>query len=156
MSTEYKDLSDAQRKNLELCTKYPILIPTDSEDYCYEYTWLDEIEDGWRLSFGMEWAKEIQEFINELPKEEKDEVKIRCLKEKFGVFRQYFTSYPKGIDDIISKYERISRETCVNCGKSATKISISWICPWCDDCATNKKETYINMTEYYKEVQNND
>ena len=159
MSNEYKDwlndLTDTQRKNLELCNKYPILIPTNSEDYDYEYTWLDEIEDGWRFAFGEEWAKEIQEFVNQLPEDEKDEVEIRCLKEKFGVFRQYFTKYPEGISNIIDKYEKISRETCIKCGKPATKISLGWISPWCDDCANNKGERYLTMTEYYKEMQDN-
>ena len=39
----------------------------------------------------------------------------------------------------IQKYENLSWETCVKCGKPATHLSIGWICPYCEDCV-NKSE----------------
>lgn len=52
--------------------------------------------------------------------------------------------------DIIRKYERLSKRTCINCGKPATKISTGWISPWCDDCANNKYESYIPIEDFYE------
>lgn len=42
---------------------------------------------------------------------------------------------------IIEKYEKISRNTCIVCGKPATKISNGWICPYCDEHYHNGIET---------------
>ena len=39
----------------------------------------------------------------------------------------------KEVQDIISKYEKLSRNTCIVCGKPATKISGGWISPFCDE-----------------------
>ena len=77
MSNAFKDwlndFSEKQRKNYELCMKYPILVPRnvwtgkEVDDYDYEYTMLDHIDDGWRIAFGEEWVKEVQDAINKLP-----------------------------------------------------------------------------------------
>ena len=94
MSNAFKDwlnnFSEKQRKNYELCMKYPILVPRnvwtgkEVDDYDYEYTMLDHIEDGWRTAFGEEWAKEVQDAINKIPDEDRDKVYITQLKEKYG------------------------------------------------------------------------
>ena len=71
MSNEFKDLyndfTETQKKNYELCMKYPILVPTDHwtgetwEDYMFESTELDNIPLGWKNAFGEQWASEVQE-----------------------------------------------------------------------------------------------
>ena len=148
MSNEFKDwysnFSDEQKKNYELCMKYPILIPKnvwtgkEVEDYDYEYTMLDFIPDGWRIAFGEEWAKEVQDAINEPPEDNRDEIYITQLKEKFGQFRQYFNCYTDKLNAVVCKYEDLSIKTCIRCGNSATKVSTGWISSFCDNCA---KET---------------
>lgn len=53
--------------------------------------------------------------------------------------RWYDNGAPEGafeeINKIIHKYENISERTCIRCGKPATKISLGWISPYCDECA---------------------
>ena len=152
----YADFSDEQKKNYELCMKYPILVPKNAwmgeefEDYDYEYTMLNHIEDGWRIAFGEEWAKEIQEAINKIPDEDRDKVYIIQLKEKFGRFRQYFSYYTDELDTVVHKYEELSKRICIKCGKPATKININWISPYCDDCINGFNNIeFMDINEYY-------
>lgn len=134
-------------KNKELVDKYPFLAfkkynfdyDTDSYyipyDYDYESTWLDAIPDGWRIAFGEQLCQELKDALDEY--DYTDEYTILQIKEKYGCLRIYDNGIPIGcrVHDIIRKYERISEKTCIGCGKPATKISLGWICPWCDDCA---------------------
>ena len=147
MSNESKDwinnFSEKQKKNYELCMKYPILVPKNAwtgkevKDYDYNYTMLDHIPYGWRTAFGEEWAKEVQDAINKLTEDDRDKVYITQLKEKHGEFRQYFSYYTDELDAVIRKYELLSKITCIECGKPATKVSTDWISPYCDECAKN-------------------
>ena len=41
--------------------------------------------------------------------------------------------------ELIQKYEDLSYDTCIKCGKPATIITDGYILPYCDDCY-NKKE----------------
>ena len=147
MSNEFKDwindFSEEQKKNYELCIKYPILVPKnvltgkEVKDYDYNYTMLDLIPDGWRTAFGEEWANEVQCAINKLPEYGRDRIYITQLKEKYGEFRQYFSYYTDELVAVISKYELLSKITCIECGNHATKVSTNWISPYCDECAKN-------------------
>lgn len=56
------------------------------------------------------------------------------------------------IQDIISKYEKISARTCIECGKPATKISLGWISPWCDDCSSKIHDHFMDINDYFSEV----
>ena len=85
------------------------------------------IPDGWRKSVV---PKLVDDFV------------ISDCKEKFGELRVYWY-YENPIDDdllydkieeIIGKYELISRKTCVKCGRLATTQSRGWILPFCSGC----------------------
>ena len=162
MSNEYKDwladLNDEQRRNYELCIKYPILIPTSRwtgetwDDYMYEMTELDHVPQGWRIAFGEQWAAEVQEAINKIPENERNKIRIMDLKEKYGQFRQYFSRYTDELDEIISKYERLSERICIHCGAPATKMSQGWISPYCDPCSEKIPFMMVNIDEWFKEV----
>ena len=155
----YNDFSDKQKKNYELCMKYPILVPKNAwtgkevKDYDYEYTMLDHIEDGWRIAFGEEWAKEIQEAIYKIPEEDRDNIYILQLKEKYGVFTQYFSHYTDELYKVIHKYEDLSKKICINCGKPATKISLGWISPYCSDCSKKiaKHNRLVDINKWFTE-----
>lgn len=168
MSNEFKDwysnFSDEQKKNYELCMKYPILIPKnvwtgkEVEDYDYEYTMLDFVPDGWRIAFGEEWAKEVQDAINELPEDNRDEIYITQLKEKYGQFQQYFNYYTDEIDAVIHKYEDFSMKICIQCGNFATKVSTGWISPYCTECAKSIGECcFVDIDEWIgdDDIENN-
>ena len=153
MSDEFKNWSreptDEQKKNYELCMKYPILIPINHrsgrrwDGYEYEFTELQLVPTGWNTAFGEQWASEIQDVIDKMPESKRSEVHILDLKEKYGVLRQYFSYHTDELDEVIRKYEKISKNTCVLCGAPATKISVGWISPYCDECAD--KKTYLKF-----------
>lgn len=165
MSNEYKnwlnDLTDEQKKNYELCMKYPILIPTNRwtgetwDDYMYESTELDNMPTGWRIAFGEQWAAEVQETINKLPKKAQETIRIMDLKEKYGYLHQYFSHYTDELDQVINKYTLLSERTCIRCGAPATKISCGWISPWCDACAEKIPYKMVDINEWFREDEDN-
>jgi len=73
--------------------------------------------------------------------------RITQIKEKFGELRWSDSGIPKDskVWGIIGKYSEISRKTCINCGKPATKISTGWISPYCDDCIGDRN--YVKIGE---------
>lgn len=68
-----------------------------------------------------------------------NDYRIIEIKEKYGSLRWYDNGAPEGafeeIGKIIHKYENISERTCIRCGKPATKMSLGWISPYCNECA---------------------
>lgn len=143
---ERKRLKAKKIQNRKLCRRYPFLIPRNAwtgkiiwkqfkDASKYEYTELDDMEDGWRAKFGIQMCEEIrQELIkyNFLY-----DYRIFQIKEKFGGLRWYDCGIPKGskIWDIIDKYTFISRQTCLRCGAPAKIIDFNgWLTPLCDKC----------------------
>lgn len=96
------------------------------------YTELDAMPKGWRKAFGIQICKEIKAALKKNHYLYK--YRIMQIKEKFGELCWYDAHAPKEVYDITNKYEALSREICIICGKPATKISNGWICPYCDDC----------------------
>ena len=152
---EDRDINFIRKYNKELVDKYPWLKPYNvwtgklNEDYDYEYTWLDDMPNGWRIAFGEQMCEEIQaelERVNYVNK-----YKILQIKEKFGGLRWYDSSIPTdcAIWDIITKYEAMSYKTCIICGAPATRITTGWICPYCDNCIDDK-EYSVPVEEFYK------
>ena len=104
------------------------------------FTELDAMEPGWRKAFGIQLCKELKAQL----KKDKYLYKYRItqIKEKWGYLHWYDCGASKEVHDIISKYENISWNTCLVCGKPATKISSGWILPYCDDCYPKEKVVY--------------
>lgn len=125
-------------ENKRLVEEYPFLMPrnrfTDEipDDYDYTYTELDDMPDGWRKAFGEQMCAEIKEALGP----DIYDYRIIQIKEKYGQLRWYDRNSDDKIYKIIDKYSRLSEHTCVSCGAPATKISLGWICPWCDACAS--------------------
>ena len=95
---------EVKQYNKELCEKYPFL------EYDDEYlgTWLDDMPNGWRLAFGIEFCEELR---NELIKYDfLEKFRILQLKEKYAEMRCYSNGYPEGskVDEIIEKYTDLS------------------------------------------------
>lgn len=132
----------------ELKTRYPFLIPRNrfTDKICdgigmtqeeYEnWSELDDMPDGWRKAFGEQMCEEIyQALLKNGGKEAVNKYRIIQIKEKWGYLHWYDSNGNTEINKIIRKYEDISEKTCIRCGKPATKISLGWISPYCDDCA---------------------
>jgi hypothetical protein len=143
MSNEFKDwyndFSEEQKKNYELCMKYPILTPsydsTIQSDYQYEYTVLDDMPNGWRIAFGEQWAADIQNAVYKLTFEELGKTWITEIKEKYGQLTTYFSYYSKDICEVIDKYTELSKNTCIVCGADVSRSSVMRDYPLCKKCA---------------------
>lgn len=104
------------------------------------YEWVELIPPGWaKLATDM-----IEKCEAIYPKWE-----IIELKEKWGTLCCTDVGTPDTvqpqIDKIIDYYEHLSIHTCNKCGRPATKISIGWILPWCDECAKERGGRYDIM-----------
>jgi len=170
-----EEMEIPKEKNKELCKKYPFLIPwnrwsgkliTDCAagekgywpgepdklpEYDYEYTELDNMPDGWRIAFGEQMCKEIREALIE--DGDLDRYRTVEIKEKYGSLRWYDNGCKFGskVHDIVRKYEHMSAETCIVCGKPATRITLGWISPFCDDCCLNcGNGKSVSIEEYYE------
>ena len=143
-------------ENKKLCKRYPFLIVrnvwTDKilDDYDYSWTRLDEVEDGWKDLF-LRMCEEIREPL--IKTNYLNNFRFSQIKEKWGRLCVYNFGAPKEVYDIINKYEILSAHTCIRCGTLATKISQSWICPYCDACAKriSDHERFISVGEWFKE-----
>jgi hypothetical protein len=97
------------------------------------YTEWDAVEKGWNKAFG-------KQYLNDLKKQlKKDKMlyswRIMDIKEKFGCLNLYYNYGSEELYSLISVYENLSWNTCINCGKPATHNSKGWIRPYCADCA---------------------
>ena len=63
------------------------------------------------------------------------ELRIMQLKEKWGRNQLYVNMYGNNVLKVINKYEDLSWDTCIKCGKPATHTSLGWISPYCAECA---------------------
>ena len=148
-------MTEKQKKNKELCEKYPFLIPhnrwTDTipEDYNYEYIELDALEDGWRIAFGEQLCEELKEAL--IKTNCLDDYRIIQIKEKWG-FLHWYSNTNDEIRRVISKYEEMSKYICKCCGRPATKVSTGWISSYCDVCADklSRHEHFVDINEFYK------
>lgn len=151
MRGEMRIMNEVEQ-NKELILRYPFLLPrnvwTDKvdDDYDYSRTRLDEVEEGWKELF-LQMCEDIREPLIKADYLEK--FRFSQIKEKYGTLRAYNFGAPKEVHDIISKYERLSGETCIKCGAAATKISTGWISPYCDNCAEkiSKYERFVDIEE---------
>lgn len=81
-----------------------------------------------------------------------DQYRISQIKEKYGQLCWYdFGSTEKMLHEIIPKYEGLSKHTCICCGKPATKMTLGWISPYCDDCCP-MSEYATSIDEYFSKV----
>lgn len=102
------------------------------------YSWINNVPPGWeKLAHDV-----IEECEKIFPQFE-----IIQLKEKYGSMVCYCSSAPEEVYDIIDNFEEISKTTCCQCGKKATKHSTGWILPWCDNCGKDEDKYYIVFNE---------
>lgn len=109
------------------------------------YSMLDciEIPIGWRKSFIPQFLEELNDAMKVADRRMgrrgfnsyRYTIRISDMKEKFGYLNVYTsTETPNEVRDVISKYEKISYNTCACCGKPATVVTQGWILPYCNDC----------------------
>lgn len=142
-------------KNKLLIEEFPFLIPRNVwtgkivEDYDYSYTLLDNLEDGWRIRFGLAFCKDLKEVLEK--NNCLDDYYIYQIKEKFGQLRWYDNS-PQEWSDHMYAWEYISEHTCKRCGKFPVPMRDDggWVSPWCDDCFGYWRKTPFTEDEKKK------
>lgn len=114
----------------DLIKRYPFLSMGCGEGD--EYCWADYIPIGWWLAFGDKLCADLAEAI------EKDGVQktfsIYEIKEKYGMLEIY-CNFSESVWNVVRRYESLSRDICINCGKKATIFKKNgWVVPLCDNC----------------------
>ena len=129
--------------NKSLCYIMPFLIPIMSDDeppngYDFEFTWLDEVPEGWRELF-LEKCVKLSDILDYDYSE--NEFRILEIKEKYGELRIYYTGaecVSKEIDELFEEAKLESKYTCIRCGdKSETSFSKKFGVPMCANCQEN-------------------
>jgi hypothetical protein len=90
------------------------------------------IIDARYFGVGEGWYSIIKDLIVELIDMGWDKRVVQC-KQKFGGLRFYLETYPEGSGPIVTKYEKLSYETCETCGEKGEAKKINgWIHTLCD------------------------
>lgn len=104
----------------------------------------DFLPEGWTNTFIPEMKKELTNVLGSYV----DDFTVFQIKDKYGSMRMYWSWADRDYTDdevkdigilttdieaIIHKYENISEQTCVVCGKEATKMTTGWVMPVCDE-----------------------
>ena len=170
MQEEIKSTKDAYcssnkivEENKKLCDIYPFLTWYGDPLYMgyneegepdYSFTWEDEVPKGWRKAFCPQMWDELKAILEKA--DYVDNFRFAQIKEKYGALRLYYNGVPEeSYDELeawVSKYEKLSEEACIRCGKPAKYMSMGWISPWCEDCAKEINGAVIDINdidEYY-------
>ena len=72
------------------------------------------------------------------------------IKEKFASLRLYAAGYGDATKEVLAKYEELSKYICGHCGEPATKITMGWYYPVCDECyERDVKGGFEDIWEWY-------
>lgn len=133
-------------RNKRLCKKYPFLLPRNvwtgkiPSDYDYSYTLDDCLIGAWKRFSPKIW-KELKSILVE--GNYLNDFYFEQIKEKYGALRLYYGPIPANISDKIyaweDKYEKLSAESCIYCGREATHYTAGWISYVCEKCASKHK-----------------
>lgn len=94
---------------------------------------LKEMPAGWFEAFGDMLCDELWDALVENGCTESFE--IEEVKEKWGWLRVYFNEAPEIVYSILDKYEFISANTCIGCGKpDVGRVQVGKIEPICKEC----------------------
>lgn len=131
----------------ELIMKYPWIRAVEfrNEPVPTNIWAFPEIPEGWRASFIEDMCAEIDAELQTWTQLARDNYYLIQVKEKYGTLRWYDSTETPKLEQIITKYEQISMNTCFVCGKPATLLSSGWILPYCDECAANAKFPIIPL-----------
>ena len=147
-------------ENKKLCEEFPFLIPrnrfTDKIPEDYDYTYTELMEDGWK-KLQIDFFREVKPLL--IKANFLDKYRIMDNKEKWGFWHLYDNGLPKEIfqeyNDILRKYENLSKHTCIYCGDENAKMTYcGWIFPCCKKCWESNK--YLNYVPYEEATKDDD
>lgn len=161
-------------ENKELVAKYPFLAYRGNPLFTgydsaaqpvYEYTWADDLPEGWRKAFGnIIW----DELLTILTKYNcVDKFEFCQIKEKYGSLRLYYdinelddevyAKLDRELTNWSDKYETLSMMYCIDCSKPTKYLSKGYITYLCKDCAKGKnveRLTAKHVPKYSKFINN--
>lgn len=152
-----KEEKETIKANKRLIKEFPFLLPRNrfndkvSYDYDYTYTELDDMPEGWRISFGIEMCEKIKKCL--IKADYLNSYRITQIKEKYGTLRWYDNGVPESISSehysIINHYEDKSLLVCQLCGKPTKYVTSGWIAYLCEE---HFKEHLLQNSEldYYE------
>lgn len=132
--------------------KYPWLRLRDlySGEIDTEHDAMDDMPEGWKKAFGSMMCEELDIAIKAAGLE--DELIFEQVKEKFGELRIYCFPYNREVNEIIHKYETLSNNICIHCGKpDVPMINTGWIRPSCRECYNKVNYRIANTYEMVSE-----
>ena len=101
-----------------------------------------EVPKGWR-GLCQELAIKLDKILDTLSEEERENYELLQVKEKFGSLRWYDNWHNEEMYQLIRQYEHKAERTCCVCGKMATKVTLGWTIPFCDECIRKVKTIKI-------------
>lgn len=123
-------------KTKQLIKRYPFLAVKHwktGKPY-YDFTYLDDMPNGWRKAFGTQMCEEIRNAL--IKSNQLHTYRIAQIKEKFGGLRWYDYGATDEVYKIINKYEKLSYHVCMLCGRPAkARDNYGWTMTICDKCA---------------------
>ena len=146
-------------KNFKLWWKYPFIRPrtADKDKYCskfFSYTLLDSMPEGWLKRFGVELCEDLKKALAKGDRNIKKSFRIYEIKEKYGYLKITCNWYTAPITDVLRKYEKLSRKTCIHCGHRAKWLSKGYVLPYCNDCMKVVKHS-VKFVSLYKKGKRN-
>ena len=135
MAEKKKTREEIIEKNKQLAKEFPFIIPRDyegnlPEDYDYSYTELDFIPDGWRKRYGRLICEDIKRILGDRA----NEFRFVEIKEKYGELRIDGSIGNVELDNQFTKYEYLTGNTCIFCGKIGVPSTKGYILPVCREC----------------------
>lgn len=106
---------------------------------------LTELYDGWYKTFSAQLMDELFEALDNYV----EDFEVYQIKEKFGELVVYYGWQDRDyteqeklelqeidavVENILVKYQLLSKNTCVKCGAKATRFSDGWVLPYCESC----------------------
>ena len=150
----------------ELLEKYPFLswygnplyFGYNEELIDSNYTWENELPEGWRKAFCPQIWDELKAILEKANYVK--EFRFDQIKEKYGTLRLYHNGVPESIYDEVSawesKYEDLSEQVCIHCGKQAQYMTPGWISFICEDCLKEYQGRAIPIEDidtFYKDPE---
>lgn len=147
---ERKKIKAIRLRNKKLLKKYPWLAPIDlwaRRINTYDFTLLDQMEDGWRKAFGILMIKDIDKALNG------HMLHTNQIKEKYGRLTWYFSTDKEvydAVDNVIDAYSYISEHVCIHCGQPDVGYTSGYIIPICKKCFCH--DDYYTKKDYYDQT----
>lgn len=123
----------------------------------YKFTWYDDIPEGWQKAFGKQLSEDIKKAFKKAKKHDKKltwkkAISFQQIKEKWGYLCLYASAVSE-IREVLDKYEKLSIDYCIICGKPSEYCTEGWISYLCKSCFAKNLNYKLPKKELIKYVK---